>query len=145
MIHELSHHAVPLARVFVQCTVLPIFHQSHLIAEAEDARELSQQVDTVALKTVVPIQRLVRFLKHHIWLFLHRKINWCRTVFYLILSCVFVECLCSHLFSVYQYGGYTQGFISKRVCDVGCLAIVSLCHIQATGGIPCSNLLKQFV
>lgn len=45
---------------------------------------------------------------------------------------------------VYQYGGYTQGFVSQGVSNIGCLALVSLCHIQTAGRIPCSNLLKQF-
>lgn len=45
---------------------------------------------------------------------------------------------------LYQYGGYTQGFISQRVRDVGRLAVVSLCHIQPARRIPRSNLLKQF-
>lgn len=73
MVHELPHHAVPLARVLIQRAVLPIFHQTHLIAEAQDARQLPEQVDTVALETVVPIQRLVRLLKHHIRLLLYRE------------------------------------------------------------------------
>lgn len=65
-------------------------------------------------------------------------------IFYLILTSVFVECVRFLMFCLYQYGGYTQGFISQRVSDVGRLAIVSLCHIQTAGRIPRSNLLKRF-
>lgn len=61
---------------------------------------------------------------------------------YLVFS-VFVLLLFS-CERVYQYGGYTQGFVSQRVSNIRCLAFVSLCHIQTAGRVPCSNLLKQF-
>ena len=41
---------------------------------------------------------------------------------------------------VYQYGGDTEGFVSQRVCDVGCLALVVVRHVQATGRVPRSYL-----
>lgn len=72
MIYELSHHAVPLPRAVIQCAVLPVFHQSHLIAETQDGRELPQEVDAVTLEAVVSIQRFVRLLEHHVRFLLPR-------------------------------------------------------------------------
>lgn len=57
--------------------------------------------------------------------------------------CVYLSACVFSFSRVYQYGGYTQGFVSQRVSDVRCLAFVSLCHIESTGRIPSSNLLKQ--
>lgn len=72
VVHELSDHPIPLARALFLGSILAILHQSHLISEAQDSSELSQQIDTVALKTIVAIQRLIRLLEHHIGLFLWR-------------------------------------------------------------------------
>lgn len=70
VVHELLDHAVPLARVLVLGAVPPVLHQADLVREAQDAGQLSQQVYAESLEAVVPVQRLVRLLEHHIWLFL---------------------------------------------------------------------------
>lgn len=73
MVHELLDHAVPLSRVLVLGTVLAVFHQPQLVAEAQDVGQLPQQVHAVALKALIPEQWLVRLLKHHIGLFLEEQ------------------------------------------------------------------------
>lgn len=70
VVHQFSDHPVPLARALFLGSILAILHQAHLISEAQDNSELSQEVDAVALKTIVAIQRLIRLLEHHIGLFL---------------------------------------------------------------------------
>ena len=74
MVDELAHHAVPLALV-VLGAVLPVRHQLDLVGEAEDVGQLLEQVQAVALEAVVPVQRLVRLLVHHIRVLLHRHNN----------------------------------------------------------------------
>lgn len=71
MFYELPDHAVPLA-LLVLGAVFPIRHQADLVREAQDVGQLLEQVDAESFKAVVPHQRLVRLLKHDIWLLLHR-------------------------------------------------------------------------
>lgn len=72
MLYKFPDHAVPLALVILRA-ISPIRHKTNLIGEAQDVGQLFEQVDTEAFKTVVPDQRLVRLLKHDIWLLLHRR------------------------------------------------------------------------
>lgn len=69
MFDELPDHAVPLA-LLVLGAVLPVRHQADLVREAQDVGQLLEQVDAESFKTVVPDERLVRLLKHDIWLLL---------------------------------------------------------------------------
>lgn len=71
MFYKLPYHAIPLALVILRA-IFPIRHQADFIRKAQDVGQLSQQVDAESFKTVVPNQRLVRLLKHDIWLLLHR-------------------------------------------------------------------------
>lgn len=70
MIHEFSHHAVPLARALLHRSVLPVLHQLDLVAESEDSGELTQQVHAKAFEAVVAAERFIRLLKHHVGFFL---------------------------------------------------------------------------
>lgn len=70
MFYEFPDHPVPLT-LLVLGAVFPIRHQTYFIREAQDAGQLSEQVDAKSFKTVVPNERLVRLLKHDIWLLLH--------------------------------------------------------------------------
>lgn len=69
MLNEFPDHAVPLA-LLILGAVSSIGHQTDLVREAQDVRELFQQVDAKSFETVVPNQRLVRLFKHDIWLLL---------------------------------------------------------------------------
>lgn len=69
VVNELPHHAVPLALVILS-SIFAIGHQFYLIGEAQNVGELFEQVQAVAFKAVVPVQRLVRFLIHDIRVFL---------------------------------------------------------------------------
>lgn len=69
VVNELPHHAVPLALVILS-SIFAIRHQLYLIGEAQNVGELFEQVQAVAFKAVVPVQRLVRFLMHDIRVFL---------------------------------------------------------------------------
>lgn len=71
MFDKFPDHAVPLA-LLVLGAVFPIRHQTDLIREAQDVGQLFEQVDAESFEAVVPNQRLVRLLKHDIWLLLHR-------------------------------------------------------------------------
>lgn len=68
--YELPDDAVPLA-LLVLGPIFPIRHQAYFVREAQDAGQLFEQVDAKSFKTVVPDQRLVRLLKHDVWLLLH--------------------------------------------------------------------------
>ena len=70
MFNKFPNHATPLALVILGA-IFPIRHQTDLIREAQDAGQLFQQVDAESFESVVPNQRLVRLLKHDIWLLLH--------------------------------------------------------------------------
>lgn len=70
MLYQFPDHAVPQA-LLVLGSISPIRHQPDLVREPQDARQLLQQVDAESFKSVVPDQRLVRLLKHDIWLLLH--------------------------------------------------------------------------
>lgn len=69
--YEFPDHAIPLA-LLILGAIFPIRHQADFIREAQDVGQLFEQVDAKSFKTVVPNQRLVRLLKHDIWLLLHR-------------------------------------------------------------------------
>lgn len=69
--YEFSDNAIPLAFLILGA-VFPIRYQANFVGEAQDVGQLFEQVDAESFKTVVPNQRLVRLLKHDIWLFLHR-------------------------------------------------------------------------
>lgn len=71
MLYKFPDHAVPLA-LLVLGAIFPVGHQTDLIREAQDVGQLFEQVDAKSFETVVPNQRLVRLLKHDIWLLLHR-------------------------------------------------------------------------
>lgn len=71
MFYKFPNHAIPLALVILRA-IFPIRHQADLVREAQNAGQFFQQVDAESFETVVPNQRLVRFLKHDIWLLLHR-------------------------------------------------------------------------
>ena len=72
VLDELTDHAVPLALV-VLGAVASVGDQPDLVGEAQDVGQLLQQVDAEALEAVVPHQRLVRLLKHDVWLLLPRR------------------------------------------------------------------------
>lgn len=71
MVNEFSHHAVPLPLVILS-SIFAISHQLHLIGEAQNVGELFEQVEAVALKAIISIQGLIRFLMHDIGIFLER-------------------------------------------------------------------------
>lgn len=72
MIDELSNHAIPLPLI-VLGTIFAVRDKFDFVRKSKDVGELLQQVQAVTLKAVVPVQRLVRFLIHHVWVFLPEK------------------------------------------------------------------------
>lgn len=72
MLDELLDHAVPLSLLVLRA-VFVIGHQPDLVGEAQDAGQLLQQVDAKPFKAVVADKRLVRLLKHDVWLLLCTK------------------------------------------------------------------------
>lgn len=71
VLYEFPDHPVPLA-LLVLGAVSPVGHQADLVREAQDVGQLSEQVDAEPFEPVVPNQRLVRLLKHDVWLLLQR-------------------------------------------------------------------------
>lgn len=69
MVNEFSHHAVPLPLVILS-SVFAIRHQFYLIGKAQNVGELFEEVQAVTLKAIISIQRLIRFLIHHVRIFL---------------------------------------------------------------------------
>lgn len=72
MLDELLDHAVPLSLLVLRA-VLAVGNQPDLIGEAQDVGQLLQQVDAKPFKAVVADERLVRLLKHDVWLLLSTK------------------------------------------------------------------------
>lgn len=64
VINELLDHAVPLALVVLR-PILAVLHQPDLIREAQDVRQLLEQVYAVALKSVISVQGPVRLPEHN--------------------------------------------------------------------------------
>lgn len=100
MVNKFPHHAVPLALVILS-SVFAIGHQFYLIGEAQNVGKLFEQVQAVALKAVIAIQRLIGFLVHHIGVFLNYNtyfsisfINTFCFYLYLVSHC---SCLCTRI------------------------------------------------
>lgn len=53
VVHEFSHHAVPLACALLYCAILSVLHQLDLITESENSCKLTQQVHTIALEAII--------------------------------------------------------------------------------------------
>lgn len=89
MVNEFPHHAVPLPLVILS-SIFAIRHQFYLIGEAQNVGELFEQVQAVAFKAVISIQRLVRFLIHDIRIFLEQGTLYFISVFktFLIKCCL---------------------------------------------------------
>lgn len=72
VVNELLDHAIPLALV-VLGPVLAIFHQPDLVREAQDVRQLLEQVDAIALKPVIAIKGPIRLAEDDKRLLLWRQ------------------------------------------------------------------------
>lgn len=75
MVNEFSHHAVPFPLVILS-SIFAVRHQFYLVGEAQNVGELFEQVQAVALKAIISIQRLIRFLIHDIRIFLEQGALW---------------------------------------------------------------------
>lgn len=118
MVYEFPHHAVPLALVILS-SVFAIGHQFYLIGEAQNVGELFEQVQAVALKAVIAIQRLIGFLVHHVGVFLKHDTFFAVSLSQNVQFSVLPDPDMSWFLFVYQNSCNNEGSVSHGVGHIG--------------------------